>query len=156
MRMQPSYTPTATRARRGNRWIIPGAILAFVVVFAAIFAIHTFSAANTVKTFNDDYFSYKFDAAFNLLCPDKQAKLQASFDAAKTLLNATRGHITFDTSQLTYDLTNLGLTTATVHEHGAFRYSGDIPSASINVDDTVSLAANGLGWCLNILPDNTK
>ena len=147
----PSLTPVATKApRRNSRLISILTTIGVLIVLGIGVYVHSLGATSTLKTFYNDFFSYKFDAAFALICSDKQSTVQTSFEAAKATFAALQGKVTFDTSKLQFDVSNTGLTNTDVHVHGTITASGAGGSQGQSWDETDSLAASGFGWCLNV------
>jgi hypothetical protein len=145
----PSLAPIPTKAPRRSRRLI--SILTTIGVLAVLgigIYVHSLGATSTLQTFYNDFFSYKFDAAFALICSDKQSAIAPSFNAAKTEFQAFEGKVTFDTSKLQYDVASSGLTDTTVHLHGSVTANG-AGSQSVTVDETDDMQASGLGWCVN-------
>jgi hypothetical protein len=165
----PGYSPPpmlprarAPRRRRGGVGVLV-AIVALVALVGIGGVVHANAATGTVKGYYDALFSYNFDTAFAQICPDTQAAAKADFDTTKQTLGVLKGYATFDTTKLTYALKSGGTTTAKVTVTGNIILSGSLlgitPSQPIpvssNGDSTnVSLKANGLGWCIDVLPDS--
>jgi hypothetical protein len=146
----PTLTQVATKPPRvNNRLISLGIGIAVVLILAGVGYIHSQSAPDTVKTFYNDFFSYKFDAAYNLICPAKQSSVKPSFDTLKGQFQQFQDKVTFDTSKLSFDVKQSGLTSATIHVHGSVTVAGGSVSEPVNVDEDDPVALNGINWCVN-------
>ncbi len=133
-----------------NRLVAGGIALVIILALAGAAAWHAQSAPSTLKAFYDDFFSYKYDQAFALICPDKQSSVQPSFDTLKTQFQTFQNQVTIDTSQLQYSVSNSSLTSADVHVHGNVTLAGGGLSQTVTFDEIDSMALNGFGWCVNI------
>lgn len=146
----PTLTPKKTSP--AGRIIAGVAVVVVILGLVAAAGLHARSAPGVLKSFYDDFFSYKYDAAFALICPSKQSGVKPTFDTLKTELQAIQSQVTFDTSKLQYDVQNSGLTSADIHVHGQVTATatGGTTSPPTPFDEVDSMALNGLSWCVNI------
>ena len=150
----PPLMPAPASPRKNGRII--AAVVAVVLILAIVGAgaYHVTSATGVVKNYYNDLFSYKFDAAFSLVCADKQAALKADFDATKNAVSLAQSAATFDASKLVYTLKNSGLTSADVTVSGSMTVHVILNGSTISTTSPVvgntdtKSAASGLGWCI--------
>lgn len=136
----PAPVPAVQQNRRSPWMIFAAVLLIAAIVFGVV---RYFGAQMVTQNFMNDVYSYKFSDALSLVCPDQQAQAQQELQAAG-LLSLFRVNI--DTSQLSYTIQSESLNTATVSVTGTISAYG---IASSNVNQVVTLQANGLGWCIN-------